>query len=329
MSLNKPKVGLALGSGSARGWAHIGVIQELRELGVNIDIVAGTSIGALVGASYCLDQVDELGNWVQQLRFRDVVGFMDVTFRGGGFVQGNKLYGYFQEKMGERVIEEMPKQFACVSTDLENGREVWFREGPLIPAIRASSAVPGLFSPMKVNDRWLLDGGLVNPVPVSLCRAMGADIVIAVNLNSEIVGKHLRKSLAQKRPESKVVKKSEKAAEKNLDAADESFLDRLAAYFASDASNQEYSDAPGVMEVMASAINIMQDRVTRSRMAGDPPDVILAPRLAHLALMEFHRAGEAIEEGKACVRNSLAPLQQLGLVSSGWELVEDDEDWIV
>lgn len=280
-----PTVGLALGSGSARGWAHIGVIQELEAIGVKPQVVAGTSIGALVGAVYVSGQLDAFAEWVQKLELRDVFGLMDITF-SGGVVKGEKLFGFFRERHANPDIESLQKKFVTVATDMRTGREVWLDQGPVLKAARASCALPGLFSPVRYDDRWMLDGGLVNPVPVSACRAHGADVVIAVNLNAQLVGAHLSRG-------------SRKQVSENGQTTEEerSLIGRVLEYFSS--SDDE---DPGFFDVVAASINIMQDRITRSRMAGDPSEVTLVPLLEDFALMDFHRAGEDIEEGRRLVQ---------------------------
>ncbi len=295
-----PRIGIALGSGSARGWSHIGVLQALAEMGVEPDIVAGCSIGAFVGAAYVNGRLAEIDAWTRALDWKDILGFMDVTLIGGGLVQGDRLLQSAREFIDSTRFEALDKPFGTVATNMETGREVWFREGPLLEGVRASLALPGLFTPIRVNGEWLVDGGLTNPVPVSLCRAMGADIVIAVNLNGDIVGKHRSRKKLQHPPQPK--------EEVNVEF---NFMQRLSEQIRSSFSERrdewlsnilgDSEERPGMFEVMASSINIMQDRITRSRMAGDPPEILIQPRLAHLALMEFDRAGEAIAEGRAAV----------------------------
>ena len=189
----KSKIGLALGSGSARGWAHIGVIRALAEEGIEPDIITGCSIGALVGAAYAKGELGELEDWVRQLKWKEIVDLMDINFLGGGFLKGDKLIYFFQKGTKDIDIEDLDIQYGAVTTDFDSGREIWLQNGSLLDAVRASIALPGLFTPVERDGRWHVDGGLVNPVPVSLCRAMGAEIVIAVNLNGDVVGKHRRK----------------------------------------------------------------------------------------------------------------------------------------
>ncbi len=302
------KLGLVLGSGSARGWAHIGVIRALAEAGIKPDIICGSSIGALVGAAHASGNLDALEKWVRALTFWDVVRLLDVRMQGG-LIEGVTLMDSFRDTISGTSIEHLSLPFAAVATDLGNGHEVWLQQGPLLPAVRASIALPGLFSPTRINDRWLVDGGLVNPVPISLCRAMGADFIIAVNLNSDIVGRHLA-------PKTKRKKVAPEEAEGRRDLFDQ-LLRQLNSGLRERALNAWHRERgddgeapPGLFEVLASSINIMQDRITKSRMAGDPPDVLLSPQLGQLGLLEFDRAGEAIDEGIACVKRQLPQLQQ-------------------
>jgi NTE family protein len=273
-------VGLALGSGSARGWAHIGVIRALEGAGVCPDLVCGTSIGALVGAAYAAGELDRFEQWVRGLGVKDMVGFMDVSLRNGLF-RGGRLMDFLRQNWADGPIEGLPVPFAAVATSLHDGAEVWLRRGSTLDAVRASIALPGLFAPMVSDGVVLVDGGLVNPVPASLARAMGADVVIAVDLGSDILGRHLRAS----RPH-----------EHRAGAVGE-WLRKLRGD-----PDANAPALPTLPEVVASSINIMQVRVARSRAAEDPPDVTIAPRLAHLRLLDFHRANEAIEEGHRAVQ---------------------------
>ena len=295
------KIGIALGSGSARGWAHIGILRALEAMDIRPEIIAGSSIGALVGAAYASGNLDRLEDWVRQLDSSRIVRFLDISWTGSGLIEGDRLFEHFQKTMHAFNIEELPKRFAAVATDLASGREIWLREGSLGKAVRASLALPGLFTPAVEGERCYIDGGLVNPVPVSLCRAMGAELVIAVNLNSRIVGRHLKKN----RPSD---------PDDDEDGETESmfkseFLNQTIAKLGQSLNRngglttlfRPHRRTPGMFEVIASSINIMQDRITRSRMAGDPPDIMLTPRLSHLALMDFDKADIAIREGRKSV----------------------------
>jgi len=279
----KPKVGLALGSGSARGWAHIGVIRTLLDAGIKPDVLCGCSIGALVGAAYADGDLDDLERWASGLAWKDVVGLMDVGF-AGGLIKGDKLISFFERHFVDKDFSALPLPFACVATDLASGREIWLKEGSVAAAVRASIALPGLFAPVNRDGRLLVDGGLVNPVPVSLCRALGADIVIAVDLGSDLVGSALRRT---------------------ADDEPESWTGRMLAGLGLKRDN----DLPSLAAVLSTSINIMQVRIARSRMAGEPADALIAPRLGHLGLMDYHRAPEAIAEGAAAVKRMLPAIE--------------------
>ena len=303
-----PRLGLALGSGSARGWAHIGVLQVLDEEGIRPDIVCGSSIGALVGAAYAAGELQRFTEWVQGLGMRDVFGFMDFNITGG-MLKGEKLIAFWRRNFADFDIDRSPMPFGAVATDLHSGAEVWLRHGSIADAVRASIALPGLFTPVMRDDgRLLVDGGLVNPVPASLARAMGADIVIAVDLNADILGRHLRKPGANG-----AAKPPAEAPEDDEEAA--GWLSRLQDGFASLLPTPDPArvPAPSLLEVVLASVNIMQVRITRSRMAGDPPEVVIAPQLAHLGLMDFYRAEEAIAEGQRAAEKTLPFLRQLGL----------------
>lgn len=305
---NQPKIGLALGSGSARGWAHIGVIRALAKQGIEPDIITGCSIGALVGAAYVKGELDKLEDWVRQLQWKEIVDLMDISFLGGGFLKGEKVTKFILEQTEDINIEELDIPFGAISTDFDSGREIWLQSGSLLDAVRSSIALPGLFTPVGREGRWHVDGGLVNPVPVSLCRAMGAEVVIAVNLNGDVVGKHRRKrdkEIALKRQqeaetEHQLWERFVDLLKNSVESKKETWLKELLG---------EKDDMPGMFEVLAGSINIMQDRITRSRMAGDPADVMIAPHLAHIGMLEFDRAEEVIDEGRASVERIKTALE--------------------
>lgn len=304
------KIGIALGSGSARGWAHIGVLKALEEMGIRPDVMAGTSIGALVGGASLVGQLDALEEWVKRLERLDILRLMDARLSAGGFMRGDRLMSALSSYVEDRDIQDLETPLGIVATDLNAGREVWLRQGSLQDAVRASIALPGLFSPVLLDGRWLLDGGLVNPVPVSVCRAMGADIVIAVNLSRDTLGRTMRPIGGKRQPDRDEDETDESAFERMLGRMHAGLrfrLDRLL----SSSTEEEEDVGPGMFDVLAGSINIVQDRITRSRMAGDPPDIQIAPRLAHIRLMEFHRAAPAIEEGHEAVQRASRDLQVL------------------
>jgi NTE family protein len=297
-----------LGSGSARGWAHIGIIEALSEAGIEPDIVCGTSIGALVGAAFVSGRLEALKERVQDIGWRDIARLLDVHLSGGGLVDGRRIVALLHELGIDMPIEDCAKPFAAVATDLETGREIWLREGPIDRAVRASISIPGIFSPSSIDDKWLVDGGLVNPVPVSTCRALGADVVIAVNLNDDIImrfnGNAPRLTPAQAGAGSSpeflrhLLDQLPPPLRREADAIAPQLL----------GAGQE---APGYFEVLINSLNIMQNLITRSRLAGDPPHVMLAPRLRSIRLLEFNRAPDAIAAGRVCVEEALVQLRRL------------------
>jgi len=321
------KIGLALGSGAARGWSHIGVIQALEELGIEIDIVSGCSIGSYVGAAYASGKLSELAEWVTSLTEWQVFALMGVGFHKGGLVSGLKVFKALQDNFSLENFEQLQKPFAAVATDLYSGREVNFTKGSVIEAVKASCAIPGLFPPLLFNNRWLVDGGVVNPVPVNMCRMLGADIVIAVNLSADfrpqsIVDNQIDHGLNQKKT-SDFFKRSQQQIKqwfkKNDDNSteqeeqkaitDQEFLEIL------EPTNIELQEsevlpsdldavvppAPSIINAMTGSLDILSARVTRSRLAGDPPDILIEPQLRDFGMMEFYRATELIEHGRSSV----------------------------
>ena len=298
--MTAPRLGLALSSGSARGWSHIGVIRALVERGLAPSVITGASVGALVGAAYASGTLDPLEQWVCKLTQLDVWRLVDTTFRGGGVMTGNRLMAAVAECVTDRPIEGLPIAYGAVATDLYTGDEVWLREGSLIDAVRASSGLPGLFAPTWYHDRWLIDGGVVNPLPVSLCRALGADVVIAVDLSRSITRAAMR---AQRNG-----KPGAKASAEGVAVLQRwsGLVDGLVESFRS-----SRRDEPGLFEAMASSVNIMQERITRTRLAIEPADVVLRPDLAEFQLMDFHRAREAIDVGYAAVERAASQVDSL------------------
>jgi len=299
-----PVIGLALGSGAARGWAHLGVLQELAREGVVPQIITGCSIGAFVGAAAASGDLDKLVRWAETLKWQDVVSLLDVSLRGG-LIKGQKLIDFFERNFVDRDFTELDQRFACVATELATGREIWLHEGSVSAAVRASIALPGLMTPVLHQGRTLIDGGLVNPVPVSLCRAMGADVVIAVDLGSDMVGRAIRRSAVEPAP---------------LEETEAGWTERLLARFGFNAESaaaastpvaDSGNNLPSLISVISSSINIMQVRIARSRLAGEPADLLISPRVSQLGLMDYHRADEAIAEGVAAVARVRPLLREL------------------
>ncbi len=293
------KIGLALGGGSARGWSHIGVIEALSEYGITPEIICGTSIGSLVGAAYVSDNLKQLKVWTESLSKFETARFLEINTSLKGFVNKKRLHHFLNEHVADDdlLIESLAKKYAAVATDLESGREVWLNKGSVIDAVWSSISLPGLFPAIRSDNRWLVDGGLVNPVPISVCRALGADVVIAVNLNGDIVGKHIQKPF-----------KEPNNGDRFVDKVTDFIADYTPSVFT---STEDKNTPPGLFESITSSINITQDRITRSRMAGDPPDILLAPKLSHIGLLEFYRASESISEGRACVQRMLPEIRHV------------------
>jgi NTE family protein len=292
------KIGLALGSGSARGWAHIGVIHALAEQGIRPDVVCGTSIGALVGAAHVAGNLDKLEEWVRSLTRLETASFFELNSSFTGFVNTSRLHKFLEKHVvgAEVRIDDFDLQYGSVATGLESGREIWFTKGPMLEAVWASIALPGLFPAIRHEGRWLVDGGLVNPVPVSVCRALGADVVIAVNLNGDIVGKHLAKTTK---------KEKKNGMAEALSNLVKEYAGPLFSF------SEEEDEPPGLFDAIAGSVNIAQERITRSRLAGDPPEILLSPKLSHIGLLEFFRAKEAIEEGKKCVQRIIPEIEHM------------------
>jgi len=313
----QPRVALVLGSGAARGWAHIGVIHELANMGIKPDLVVGSSVGAVVGGALASNNLEPFEEWIRGLGRVDIIRLLDAKMTGGGFLQGKSLMGAIGKQIGDPKIEDLDIPYACIATELGSGREIWLREGSLLDACRASIALPGMFAPSRTDDGQLLvDGGLVNPVPVSLARAMGGDIVIAVNLNGDLIGRHFfvhdpdddsddeeaERELAEIEEKDSVVAKWAARMKTGFGVRLDSYISSL---------RKKESPDPGLFDVMAGSIDIMQDRITRSRMAGEPPDIHITPKLSHIGLMDFDRAEESITEGVEATRRKRPEIEAL------------------
>jgi NTE family protein len=287
----RPRIGIALGAGVARGWAHIGAIRELVEMGVTPDVVVGASIGAVVGGCYAAGRLDALEDFALSLTRRSVFNLIDVSFRGGGLMGGDRLRARLESAMGQLRIENLPTRFVAVATEMRTGHEVWLKNGPIVAALCASYALPGIFEPVKIGGRWMFDGAIVNPVPVNVARAFGADWVLALAIGGDVPnGTTLHESLD----------------EDEAPPVPEPPSGRFWWLRRGPAAKAE--GAPGVASVMVDTFNITQDRIMRSRLAGDPPDHMIVMKPKTIGLFEFHRAAELIELGRAAVRKARAEL---------------------
>lgn len=298
--MSTQRLGLVLGSGAARGWAHIGVLEALRAAKIEPQIVCGCSMGALVGAAHVTCVLPALRTFAEGLSLGGVVKLLDVGLSGGGLINGAAVVGMLRGLGVNSAIEACATPFAAVATNLESGRETWLRDGPIEEAVRASISIPGIFSPAHRDAAWLGDGALVNPVPVSLCRAMDADVIVAVHVNSR--GLVSFGTTQGQKPAPEFVRN---LIEQIPAAVRAQATDIVGGLFPPPAVS------PGYFEVLFNAINIMEDQITRSRLAGEPPDLLLTPKLDHIGPLEFHRAKEAIDEGYACMEQVLPALQRL------------------
>jgi NTE family protein len=297
------KIGLALGGGAARGWAHIGVLEALRDEGVFPDVITGTSIGAVAGGCFAAGRIDALKDFANSLTKRRVLGLMDFQFGGSGLISGQRLKALLEKNLQTRTMEDLSVTFAAIATEVGTGHEIWLTKGCLCDALRASYALPGVLPSIRIGGRWLMDGALVNPVPVTAARALGADLVIAVNLNGDM---RLRGTIIQ----SHGGEDRDEVIEAVLEKPHRHGLFRnkfLAPVF----GQKDVSPGPGLTSVMIDAFNITQDRIARSRLAGDPPDIMVTPKLGTIGLFEFHRAEEAMTIGRQAMEKLIPDLKEL------------------
>jgi len=311
--LSRPKIGLALGSGLARGFAHIGVVRALTRHGIEPTIVSGSSMGALIGGAYLAGKLDEVEEWVYQLTKFKILSYLDFRIKSSGLIGGEKLVKLMLDNFGDIRVEDLPYPFTAIASDLVTGHEVWMKKGKLVDVMRASFSLPGIFPPMFMNGRWLIDGALTNPIPVSSCIANGARMTIAVNVNGDIMGK-------VKQPGESIPTVAGfdmlnyNAPEQVEKVKKTSLINRIF---------RREVDKPSLFGVMVSSLNIVQDRLARSRLAGDPPDVLIVPRIGHIGLMEFDKAEELIEEGEAAVERAIPDIKAAHSVLCT-EYIDDD-----
>jgi NTE family protein len=296
----RPRIGIALGAGVARGWAHIGAMQELAAMGIIPDVIVGASIGAVVGGCFAAGRLEELEVFARSLTKRSVFSLLDISLNGGGLIGGDRLRSRLEAGMGTQKIEDLPIRFVAVATELETGHEIWLKSGAIVEAMRASYALPGVFPPLKLGGRWLFDGAIVNPVPVNVARAFGADRVIALSIGGDGTGHGTAIHEPSEVEEATFVSLTEPAP-KAVGVIDGL---RMSGLWMRRAWTHGTSHAPGLATVMANTFSITQDRITRSRLAGDPPDVLVSLKAGKVGLFEFHRADELIAIGRASVRKA-------------------------
>ncbi len=307
-TVRRPVIGLALGGGAARGLAHIGIIRTLVAHGIVPNVVVGTSIGAVVGGAYASGHLDKLEDWAHGLQPRNIFGYLDIRLNGSGLIGGAKLAAELEATLGQSLIEDLPVKFATVATEVRTGHEIWLTHGPMVDAMRASYALPGIFSPVLIGDRWLVDGALVNPVPVSAARAMGAEIVIAANLSSDVF------------THSTTIYSHGPSADVSVSVVPEVVAvpapprRGIGKFFSAERTmKREFfggGGRPGISTVMVDAFNIMQDRITRARLAGDPPDLLISPRVGQIGWFDFHRADDLIAHGARAAERAIDSIQE-------------------
>jgi len=314
------RIGLALGGGAARGWAHIGAIRALHEAGIKPDVVCGTSIGALVGAVYANGDLDWLEHWVSRLTWTTVVRLLDLRL-SGGLLGGRKVIDVFAERFAGCEIGQLKMPFAAVATELDTGREIWLQEGGVVEAVRASIAIPGIFTPVRHDGAWLVDGGLSNPVPVSVARAMRADCVIAVDLNNDLLngrdfGGAVPPPVSSRAPDLDLISDATEPAAPPVALRRNgkpwpSWLAPNPDFEARDVHTPPEPSArvPSMLTSVAQSIDIMQVRITRSRLAGEPAEILIQPRLGGMRIFDFHRAEPAIAEGRAAVERMMPAIR--------------------
>jgi NTE family protein len=307
-SIRRPVIGLALGGGAARGFAHIGIVKTLIAHGIIPNVVVGTSIGAVVGGAYAAGHLDTLEEWARSLQPRNILSYLDIRLNGSGLIGGDKLAAQLEAAIGHTLIEDLPLKFASVATEVRTGHEIWLTHGRIVDAMRASYALPGIFAPVLVGDRWLVDGALVNPVPVSAARALGAEIVIAANLSSDVFT-HSTTIYSHGASAEVTV-----AVEPQAAIAPAPPKRGFGKFFSPERTmKREFFGSggrPGISTVMVDAFNIMQDRITRARLAGDPPDMLITPRVGQIGWFDFHRADDLIGFGTRATERAIESIQE-------------------
>ena len=303
MRVRPARVGVVLGAGAARGWAHIGALQELDAQGIRPDVIVGSSIGSLVGGCYAAGKLEMLEAFARSLTRRRMFGLIDFSFAGGGLIGGERLRLRLESELGGLLIEDLPIRFAGVATEIGGGHEIWLRRGLLSDAIRASYALPGVFEPVRIEGRWLFDGAIVNPVPVSVARALGAERVIALNITGESVGRGtaIQDPFGRLDPPPVVDEPANNGG---------GVIARWWRGGAPRASADPEASPPGLMSVMVNAFDILQDRIIRSRLAGDPPDALVQLKVGKIGMFEFNRADELIAIGRETVRKAAAQIAE-------------------
>ena len=299
---SRPTIGLALGGGAARGFAHIGIIRTLLAHNVKPDVITGTSMGAVVGGCHAAGHLDAFMEWSRTLTRRRVLRYLDVSLSGAGLINGTRLARHLESTLGSTKIETLAIRFAAIAPEIGTGHEVWLTRGRLVEALRASYALPGMFAPVHVGKRWLVDGALVNPVPVSAARALDARMVIAVNLNADLLGRGATIASHGFDEEDPPVH------EEPLPARN--WRERISVEKLLKRQFLGGEGRPDLPTVMIEAYNVMQDRITRARLAGDPADIMINPRLGKIGMFDFHLADESIAIGAEAATRAMETIRE-------------------
>ncbi len=312
-------VGLVLGSGASRGWAHIGAIEALLEAEIPIDFIAGCSVGAYVGALYASNSLASLKEFLLRMDGKKIFSYFDVVFPCSGLLNGSKrVQELFTMHTDAQTFADLDIPVVMVATDLNRGKKVILKSGNLIKALRATMSYPGIFEPVRVKDRWLVDGGVVDPVPVGIARAMGADVIIAVDLNSRIV------SRAKESPAVIENLHSFEAATTKTESRNE-LVSKMTDFYESIENSLRHktsdflhreSAPPDIIETVMISVSLMQERITRINLAVDQPDILIQPRLGELKMMNFDQVEHSIEEGYISVKEKLEDIRTVLLLTS-------------
>ncbi len=313
-------VGLVLGSGASRGWAHIGAIEALLEAEIPVDFIAGCSVGAYVGALYASNSLASLKEFLFRMDGKKIFSYFDVVFPRSGLLNGSKrVQELFTMHTDAQTFDDLDIPVVMVATDLNRGKKVILKSGNLIQALRATMSYPGIFEPVRIKDRWLVDGGVVDPVPVGIARAMGADVIIAVDLNSRIVS---RSKDSPAVTENETLHSSETATIKTDNRSE--LVSKMADFYESIENSLRHktsdflhreSAPPDIIETVMTSVSLMQERITRINLAVDQPDILIQPRLGELKMMNFDQVEHSIEEGYISVKEKIEDIRTLLLLT--------------
>lgn len=315
---SRKTVGLVLGCGASRGWAHIGVIEALEDAKIPIDFIAGCSVGGYIGALYASQSLGNLKEFLLRMDGQKIFSYFDVVFPRSGLLNGSKrVRELFSMHTDAETFEDLDIPVVMVATDLDRGKKVVLKSGSIIEALRATMSYPGLFAPVRLKDRWLVDGGLIDPVPVGVARAMGAEVIIAVDLNSRIVSRSQKPpGPAGSNSQKKVVNKRDEPEPHHRNE----LMRKMAEFYEGVENSLRYKTSellhrdvapPDIIETVTTSIGIMQERITRINLAVDQPDILLQPRLGEQKMMNFDQVEHSIKEGYISVQEKLEDIYPL------------------